>query len=246
MIIRMITPRRDEVTEGSSKEFGAEAGSAAPAFLSQLSVSACLRGLVILLFITVVAGTSGCRSWILPDLSPRSDIDTLRLERVLDANPENHHAEYMLGRAALEDGNPRRAQRHFSRAADLAPHFEEAHHGIGLALLERNRHRAAFDHYREMADRFPGSSLAHEGMAAAALLLEDHEAAEIAAQEALRLDPSSAQANLVLGEMLYARGDFAGARDHLTRAKRENRALEGQLRPLLQDIEGYLAKYGER
>ncbi len=271
MILQFVSPQKAGGTEESLKEGGTGPGldgwagpspfnrvcsffsdgkswpgAVAPGAGLPASVSSCLRGFLVPLLAVAVLGTAGCRSWFLPDLSPRSDIDTLRIERALEANPENYHAEYMLGRAALEDGNLRRAQQHFSRATEIAPHFEEAHHGLGLALLERNRHRAAFEHYTEMTERFADSPLGHEGMAAAALLLGDYDIAEAAAREALRLDSGSAQANLVLGELLYAHGDFPGAYLHLTRAIRTDRTLESQLRPLLEDLEGYMQKYGDR
>ncbi|MCC5875504.1 MAG: tetratricopeptide repeat protein [Candidatus Sumerlaeia bacterium] len=198
------------------------------------------RPICSLLIVYTMVMLAGCFS--LPRLTVPADVDEARLERAIKHNPENIHAHFLLGRAALQENEPRRALHHFRKVLELDDTFEEAWHGIGIAHLDRGHYRTAARHFEKMAEKFPANHRAREGQASAALARGDISATRHHATIAATRNPQSAAAQRLLGEAAYADGEYADAVNHWKRAMELNPDLTGALRPIVADLEKFKAR----
>lgn len=193
--------------------------------------------------LALMAVLTGCVN--LPKLSHGTNENVQRLDRALAVDASNVHANFLRGRAALQSQEPSDAIGYFELAAQAMPEFEEAWLGIGTAQMDLKKYAAAEETFRNAAAKFPGSAAANEG-AAAAVLAQDRvdEAAKFAAA-ALALDPQSAQAHRLLGEVAYTKSDYKGAAAHWREAMKLDSEMAPELRPMVEDLEGFAAKYGK-
>ena len=186
---------------------------------------------------------SSCLS--IPKLDRTSDINMQRLDRATDANPNNVHAQFLLGRSYLESNEPAKAAAHFRKAIALKPDFEEAWDGLGVAKLDEHDYNGAADVYTEMKGKFPGSAAACEGLANAHLGAGRFDEAEKFALEARALDAKSGQAARVLGEAAYAKGDYATAIREWKKFAELDPFHGKELQQTIDDLESYQKKYGK-
>ncbi len=131
-----------------------------------------------------------------------SSSDAGRLERRREVNAEAH-IEYLKGKHAAEATSPQAVElavRHFQRALELDPGHADAWSGLAEAHTTR----------------------ASRGMAPPA---EAHAEARAAANRALQLDESNAEAHAVLGMLAAREGDIPAAISALRRAIELNPGL---------------------
>lgn len=178
--------------------------------------------------------------------SPTSSLEESRPERAVALNPDNAHAHFQLGRIALDEGRTGEAAGHFRRARTIQPTFEEAWNGEGIAFLDAREYGRAATHFAAMAEALPSSVPAVEGRAAAALGLRRLDEAKTFATDALNRDAKSAQGYRILGEVAYINGDYALAAENWKRALELNPSLGSVIRPTLEDLNGYIGKYGAK
>lgn len=203
------------------------------------------RVLAMALVAVMGLAATGCQFSLIDSLNlPSADVDRQRLERATEVNPRNAHAWFLTGRARLDDNDPAGARQAFGRAIEANGLFEEAHLGVGLSYLNEGNWAAAARKYEAAARKFPASAAAFEGLAAAELGRNNIASADKAAAKALELDPSSAQAYRLRGEVEYARGDYEAALANWEKAGELNPRLSSELEGIRKDLRGYLSRYG--
>ena len=173
-----------------------------------------------------------------------SEIDRERVDRALAENPEHAHALLLRGRSELSLGNYSTARRFFARALQAQPSLEEARLGIAISYLEQKRWSRAASTYEEWIEVNSRASGAWSGLATARYGGGEFVGAQEAAEKALSLNPNDMLAHRILGEVAYARGEFAQALVHGQDATRDG-SLTGELEPIMRDLEKYVRKYGE-
>jgi tetratricopeptide (TPR) repeat protein len=137
---------------------------------------------------------------------------------VLQREPDNPDALYLLGVVALRTGQPAQAADLLGRAVALRPGQGMIHADLGQALRALGKKREALDHLREAARLLPGQAETHSNLGL--LLLETGAPAEALPHllQAVRIRPDFAPALLNLGNALRdlnrmsdARGCYAQA-----------------------------------
>ena len=191
----------------------------------------------------LAATLAGCVN--LPKLQRGTSENVQRLDRALAQDPSNVHANFLRGRAALQNEKPGEAVDFFELAVQAKPEFEEAWIGIGTAQMDMKKYAAAEETFRNAASKFPASAAPLEGGAAALLAQNRVEEAAKLASAALALDPNSAQAHRLLGEAAYTRSEYADALAHWRAAMKLDSTMAAELRPMVEDLDGFEAKYGK-
>ncbi len=145
------------------------------------------------------------------------------------ADPDLAEARYNLGRLLHEKGDLDAAIAEHQAALSLRPDLPDAWFSFGVALQERGDLDAAITAYRRAVEGFADGPDADESKLAAAHLKlgvavflkgRDAEAALAEVREAVRLEPGSAPARLVLAGLLMARGDREAALEECQAATR--------------------------
>ncbi|MCC6546036.1 tetratricopeptide repeat protein [Candidatus Sumerlaeota bacterium] len=192
---------------------------------------------------TAMVVLSSCLS--LPKLDSATDINTQRLDRTMRSNPNNVHAQFLLGRSYLDSNDPGKAAMHFAKAIKLKPDFEEAWDGLGVARLDAGDYDTAISVYTQMRGKFPMSVAAAEGLANASLGSGNIADAERFAKEARALDANSPQAARILGEAAYESGDYATALAEWKKFVELDPFHGRELQKTIDDLTAYQKKYGK-
>lgn len=138
----------------------------------------------------------------------------LQLQRALELDPRSAEAHNLMGVLLDRDGDKRAAEKSYKRAVKLRPEFAQAHNNYAVFLFKNKRYKDAYKQF-EAASTDLGYDLrgqAFEGMGRCALQLGDKEGAMRSFTRALRSDPNLPVASLEIGELLFAQGNFEGAR----------------------------------
>src|SRR5690606_3477813 len=122
--------------------------------------------------------------------------------------------------------------------------LEEARLGIAVTYLEQKRWSRAAGTFEEWIAINADAAGAWSGLAAARYGEGRLDEAKEAAERALALNPADMLAHRILGEVAYAREDFAAALAHWEEATRDG-SLTGELEPIMRDLQKYQMKYGE-
>ncbi len=191
----------------------------------------------------MVLGAAGCIS--LPKFGAGDDVSVQRLDRVIDENPDNVHAQFLLGRSHLHSNEPAKAVPCFRKAIALKPTFAEAYDGLGVAYLDQEDYKAALRVYTDMKAKFPQNAAALEGLATASLGAGNLADSRTYAEQAVAMDPGSAQAARILGEVAYAEGRYGEAIKQWKRAADADPMLAKDLNQMVQDLTAYLQQYPE-
>lgn len=147
----------------------------------------------------------------------------LAFERALRSEPEHEEALAGLGDALLKLGERARAFRAFESLIDLGYDRDvELMLCVGRSLLREGLVRRAERFFRLAHAADPESPDAALDLAFTFYRDGDAEAALFWSREAVRLDPSFADARALYGNVLYERGDFQAALEQLEGIGAEN------------------------
>lgn len=127
------------------------------------------------------------------DAHRRGDLVKARAgyRRVLDKDPRNADAAYLIGLLNLQEGKLAQAFTHLRRAAELDPLRADAFYSLGKAHELSREWPAAEAHYRRALELNPGYRDAWLGLGIALRGRDAHESAENVAGEALKRFPDS-------------------------------------------------------
>jgi len=127
------------------------------------------------------------------------------LERVQALEPRSAAAHCNLGNVLRDSGAPTEALERFRRALELDPALVEAQIGLALALRDVGRDDEARERVARLAQGHPSSAVALAFEATLALERGDTKAAEAALRRAVAVQPSNADAQCQLGNLLLMR-----------------------------------------
>jgi predicted O-linked N-acetylglucosamine transferase (SPINDLY family) len=125
-------------------------------------------------------------------------------EQVLQSNPENFRAAYLLGIIALQKSDPARAGELLARAAAIDPHSASAHNDYGRAQILLGRPDQALAAFDRAIALNPEHSAAHNNRGDVLNDLEQYEAAVASYDRALERKPNSAVMHNSRGNALFA------------------------------------------
>jgi tetratricopeptide (TPR) repeat protein len=132
-------------------------------------------------------------------------------QRVLAIEPQNHRVRYALAEMYRETGQWVQAEAEYRRAIEAQPDFVEAHIGQGDVSLAMELYSRAIAAYRRALELRPASLTLRLKLAAAYLKDGQLAQAQPLLQEVLGREPDNATALTLLGDLLLAQGDTAGA-----------------------------------
>jgi predicted O-linked N-acetylglucosamine transferase (SPINDLY family) len=127
------------------------------------------------------------------------------LERVVASEPQLAAAHCNLGNVLRDSGDATAALEWFRRASELDPALVEAQIGLTLALRDLGRDDEARDRAECLAQGSPASAAALIFEATLALERGETKGAETALRKAVALQPSNADAQCQLGNLLLMR-----------------------------------------
>ena len=136
---------------------------------------------------------------------------------VLDDEPDNGHALFLLGQCALITGRAAEAAALLARALALRPSHRECRISLARALLAANQPKDAVEALEPLASE-PGLAPAHCLRGTALNMLKRPGEAVAAFTLALAADPSDAEAELNLGNAYAELDDFEQAETHIRAA----------------------------
>jgi protein O-GlcNAc transferase len=131
--------------------------------------------------------------------------------RILQAQPDNAHALYLLGRIAFKLGRYKIAVILLGRAVSLLPEEASFHYGLGEALRLAGQPEPAAASLRQALALLPDFPKAYRGLGASLLEMGDREGAVASFRRALALDPNYVRAHHGLGVALLHQGEQAAA-----------------------------------
>lgn len=132
-------------------------------------------------------------------------------QAVLQEHPNHPEALHLLGVAALQSGDPKRAHVLLDRAAKLAPDNSKIQNNLGSVLLSLGQVSEAVDRLHEAIQHDPDFTDAYYNLGTALVSQQKIEEASDAYRNALRIDPTHAAANNNLGVIHRAHGDLLKA-----------------------------------
>lgn len=136
----------------------------------------------------------------------------IQLKNILQKNPKNAEARYLLGLSSLNNGDPGAAEIELNKALDLGLHSDDVQVALARAELEKG-------HADKVVIQFGSKTLASTKMQAelraivgTAQLARNHrEEARNAFTEALSLDATDVTANLGMARLAASERDFSQA-----------------------------------
>lgn len=123
------------------------------------------------------------------------------------------------GQMALAEGSPPAALEFFRQAAAIKPDNPQIPISGAAAALRANHPRVAVDLLTPIATQFPKSAAVHRLLGAAYYRLGDFKSSQVALQQALSLDKSSALSYLLMGCTLAKLGQGEAAEVHFRQAR---------------------------
>jgi len=153
-------------------------------------------------------------------------------QRILDAQPDQHEALYLLGTVCHRMGKLDDAAQHLLLAVSVKPDYAEAHNNLGVVMAMMGRRIEAINHFRHVVRLRPNDADASNNLGNA---LREQGVMDEAVERlrfALRLKPDYPDALHNLGLALHGQGKLEDAVAHLRHAVR--------LRPDFADAHGDL------
>ncbi len=140
------------------------------------------------------------------DPVPAGTISVQQLERKI---PRRAVKEYQASLGDVHKGDPQQAVAHLAKALAVAPDYMEAHNELGVCDLMQRRLDAAAEEFQTAASLDPGAQAPASNLSVVLFMLKRYSAAEVAARNALRLNPAFTKARFVLGMSLHAENQFS-------------------------------------
>ena len=137
--------------------------------------------------------------------------DDAFFSRLLALAPGNAEAHYARAEAYRNAGNWLAAEGEYRKAIEARPNFVAAYIGQGDVLMALELYGRAAQAYRQALDLQPGSVSLTLKLAAAYVKDNQLNLAEPLLQGVLAKEPTNATALTLMGDLLLARGDTAGA-----------------------------------
>ena len=119
--------------------------------------------------------------------------------------------QYNMGKLALEARNPAAAESDFRAVLAAQPGCGMASQGLAYAMLFQNRSREAKSLLQQTASAFPDNPSIHTSLSEASFAAQDFALAREAAQDAIRLDPASLDAEMALQAVYLRLGEYKAA-----------------------------------
>jgi tetratricopeptide (TPR) repeat protein len=161
--------------------------------------------------------------------------------------PGNARAQYSLGVALANAGQPAAAERHYREAIRLKPNYADAFSNLGNVLSSQGDRRAAMESYRRAMEIDPDLSPAYNNMGQLLAFQGKIDAAIDEYRRAIALDGHVAEYHRNLALALHEKRDLQGAaREYrvLIGLDPRNAVAHNGLGVILQD-EGRLAEAGQ-
>lgn len=165
-----------------------------------------------------------------------ADIRKASLLKEIDNKFENPDAHFELGELYQAEGQWAKAEYHYNIALSFAPAHRPAQAAMVKLLLSSGKTakaKVAADLYISQVSGSAEESL-KLGMAFAKQQLDDY--ALVCYQQAINLEPNSAQINKQIGYYYLAKNDLTQAKEYLSRSF--------QLDPVQPDVAGELGRLG--
>ena len=105
----------------------------------------------------------------------------------------------------------------------------------GDAAMSNQKYQEAIDNYTKAAQIDPKLLTAWLNLSSAYNMIEETEKAVEAARQAITLEPDSAMGHNNLAVSLYFAGDFAGAKQHMDRARELGYSVDPRFADALRD-----------
>jgi len=132
-------------------------------------------------------------------------------QAVLERNPRDAYAYYLLGAVQYEMGQPQAALSALEKSVTIKPADQPTTALLGAVYAALQRHEEAVVCFRKVAAAAPAAADAHANLGKAEAAVQRHDAAAAAFRTALRLRPSYPEALIGLATALDAGGDKQGA-----------------------------------
>jgi tetratricopeptide (TPR) repeat protein len=123
------------------------------------------------------------------------------------------------GQEALAEETPAAALTYFHQAADIQPDNPQIPISAAASALRANRPEVAVELLTPAAKQYPGSAAVHRMLGAAYYRAGEYKSSQVALQQALSLDKSSALSYLLLGWTLAKLGQNEAAEAHFRQAR---------------------------
>jgi tetratricopeptide (TPR) repeat protein len=118
--------------------------------------------------------------------------------------PRKAVKEYEASLRKVKKGDTQGAVKHLDTAIALAPDYTEAHNQLGVCQLKQQHLAAAAEEFQTAAKLDPGAVGPALNLSFSLYLLKRFSDAEVAARNALRLNPALSKARYLLGMSLHA------------------------------------------
>lgn len=138
--------------------------------------------------------------------------------QVLEADPGEARAWFLLGALSADHGNPVKAAELFGRAVELDPRIARHHAHLARCLTALNRQDEARAAAEQAADLDPADALTLDTIGVVFSRTGLHERAMAYFERAVALEPDNANFQQNLGTARQFAGDFEGAEAALRRA----------------------------
>jgi len=161
-----------------------------------------------------------------PALSPEEWDRALRQEQMavarelIAALPDDSNAAFLMGMAALEQGDVDLATQHLQRALTLQPNRADACDHLGRTALLQGDYDKAAAMFQKALEIDPGAAGAYFRLGKALLFLRRHKEAIEALEKDIELTPQPGESHCLLGEAYLQLQEYEEARDHYEAAIR--------------------------
>ncbi len=140
------------------------------------------------------------------------------LEKATRLDPDLPEPHSNIGNLWLESGDREKALAAFREAIRIQPDYADAHNNLGTLLAGMGEFETARKHFEAALRVRPNDARTRYNFAMALGRARQADEAQRQLEEAVRLEPEFADARLVLGNLLMARGNRAGALEQLRKA----------------------------
>lgn len=150
--------------------------------------------------------------------------------RVIALDPQNPQIHFRMAELYKERGQYPQADREYEQALSGDPNMVAAYIGQGDVAMAMELYARAIDRYQKALELQTGSRAIELRLAGAYVKDEQYDRALPLLQEILATDPENDTALVLMGDLLMAQGDAAGAIEKYKAALKRNPTSEVQLK----------------